>query len=139
MIDDKVRKWVIKAMEDYRTVENEFKLKEDEIVTSSVCFHSQQFVEKILKAYLTMKGVDFGKTHNLEFLLKLCSETDPEFKQLEIGDLSTYAVEVRYPDDFYIPTIEEAKESFEIAKKIKNFVFRKLGISEEDIKIKNEN
>ena len=49
MIDEKVRKWVIKALEDYRTVENEFKLPEDEIVTSSVCFHSQQFVEKNAK------------------------------------------------------------------------------------------
>ena len=30
-MDEKVKKWVIKAMEDYKTVENEFKLSEEEI------------------------------------------------------------------------------------------------------------
>jgi len=126
-------------MEDYRTVENEFKLTEEEIVTSSVCFHSQQFVEKILKAYLVSKDVDFGKTHDIEYLLKLCSDVDKDFKNLKTGNLTDYAVEVRYPDDFYIPSLEEAKEAFNIARDVKKFVFDKLGLKEKDIKIKNEN
>jgi len=134
MIDEKVKKWIIKALEDYRTVENEFKLPEDEIVTSSVCFHSQQFVEKILKAYLVSKGVDFGKTHNLEFLLKLCSTKDKDFEMLEVGNLSDYAVEVRYPEEFYTPSLEEAKESFEIAKRIKEFIFAKMNVKEDELK-----
>jgi hypothetical protein len=40
MIDEKVKRWVIKAMEDYKTIENEFKLSEKEIVPSAVCFHA---------------------------------------------------------------------------------------------------
>lgn len=134
MIDERTKRWLIKAMEDYRTIENEFKLSEKEIVTSSVCFHAQQFVEKILKAYLTLKGVDFGKTHDLEFLIKLCSDIDKEFENYDIGNLTHYAVEVRYPDDFYIPSLKEAKEAYEIAKKIKIFIFNKLNIKEEDLK-----
>ena len=134
MIDEKVRKWVIKALEDYRTVENEFKLPEDEIVTSSVCFHSQQFVEKILKVYLVLKGVDFGKTHNLEFLLKLCSTKDKDFEMLDVGNLSDYAIEVRYPEEFYTPSLKEAKESFEIAKRVKKFIFAKMSLKEDELK-----
>ncbi len=132
MIDEKVKKWIIKAFEDYRTIENEFKLSEEEIVTSSVCFHAQQFVEKILKAYLYSKGVDFGKTHNLELLLKLCTREDEDFQSLDVGNLSDYGVEVRYPDEFYIPTIEEAKECFKRAEHVKDFVLNKLKVNEKD-------
>jgi HEPN domain-containing protein len=133
MIDERVKKWIIKAMEDYKTIENEFKLSEEEIVPSAVCFHAQQFVEKILKAYLTLKGRDFGKTHNLEFLLRLCSEEDKDFDKLDVGDLTFYAVDVRYPDEFYTPSLEEAKEAFEIAKRVKDFIFKKLNLTEKDI------
>jgi len=101
MIDERVKRWIIKAMEDYKTIENEFKLLEEEIVPSAVCSHAQQFVEKkFLKAYLTLKGKDFGKTHNLEFLLRLCFEEDKDFNKLNVGDLTFYAVDVRYPDEF---------------------------------------
>lgn len=40
--------------------------------------------------------------------------------------LTLYAVDIRYPDDFYTPTYEEAKEAIEIAEAVKNFVIDKL-------------
>jgi len=46
-------------------------LAEEEIVTDAVCFHCQQAVEKLLKAYLISKNVEFGRIHDLETLLKL--------------------------------------------------------------------
>ena len=88
----------------------------------------------MLKAFLTSKGVDFGRTHNLEFLIKLCSDIDTEFKELDVGNLTDYAVEVRYADEFYIPTLEEAKRAFEIAKKAKEFIFRKMKIKEDELR-----
>ena len=75
-MDEEVKKWVIKAMEDYKT----------------------------------------------------------EFKKLDVGNLSDYAVEVRYADEFYIPTLEEAKQAFEIAKKAKEFIFKKMEIREDELK-----
>jgi hypothetical protein len=47
--------------------------------------------------------------------------------------LYPYAIEVRYPDEFYIPSIEEAKECFEIATKVKEFILIKLGIAEKEL------
>lgn len=129
MIDDKIRKWVIKALEDLKTAEHEIRLSDKEMVTTSVCFHSQQFVEKILKAFLSSKKIDFGRTHDLEILLKLCTEEDKDFKSLDVGNLTDYAVEVRYPEEFYTPTIVEAKECFEIAQKVKSFVLKKLKVA----------
>jgi|DewCreStandDraft_4_1066084.scaffolds.fasta_scaffold21590_2 HEPN domain-containing protein len=130
MVNNKVKKWILKAMEDYKTIQHEFIFPEKEIITSTVCFHSQQFVEKVLKAYLTYKKVDFKKTHNIDLLLKFCIEKDNEFKELYVGDLTTYAVEIRYPDEFYIPSLKEAKQCFNIVDKVKNFVFKKLKINE---------
>ena len=37
-------------------------------------------------------------------------------------------------DEFYIPTLEEAKRAFETAKKAKEFIFRKMEIREDELK-----
>jgi hypothetical protein len=50
-------------------------------------------------------------------------------------NLSFFAVEVRYPDDFYIPTEQEARECLEIARKVKEFIYKKLNITGPDIKV----
>jgi len=132
MIDEDVKKWIVKAMEDYRIVEHELTFSDEVIATGPVCFHCQQVAEKLLKAYLVSNNIDFERTHNLEHLLDFCSVKDIEFKKLDVGNLTSYAVEVRYPTEFYIPSVEEAKECFEIASRVKDFIFRKL-------EIKNEN
>lgn len=134
MTEINVRNWLIKAMNDFRTVEHELKLQDKEVITDTVCFHSQQASEKMLKAFLISKGTDFGKTHNLDFLLKLCVEKDKEFESLSVGKLTEYAIGVRYPDEFYIPTLTEAKQSFEIAGKIIDFVLKKFNIHKDKLK-----
>ncbi len=126
MIDDYTKKWVIKAINDFKISEHELKQPEKEMVTDAICFHCQQAVEKLIKAYLASKNIDFGKTHNLEFLLELCIRQDPVFKNLSVGNLSFYTVEIRYPDEFYMPSVAEAKECFNIASKAKEFLLNKL-------------
>ncbi len=71
-----------------------------------ICFHSQQAVEKYLKGFLA-------------------------FHKYEISsELSSYAVDVRYPMEVnYDVTIEEAHKAIDIAEKIKIFVLNKLKMS----------
>jgi len=133
MIDEYLGKWLIKAKSDLKVAENEIKLSPEEMVTDAICFHSQQAVEKYIKAYLIFKEIDFDKSHKLEYLLEICIEEDNDFSQIDVGNLSFYAVDVRYPDDFYIPTVEEARECLEIARKVKEFIFRKLNVIDSDI------
>jgi len=129
-MDERIRRWVEKALEDFRIVQHELSFPDEEIATGPVCFHCQQVVEKLLKAYLILKGTDFGKTHNLEFLVALCMKHDSDFERLDIGDLTFYAVEVRYPNEFYIPTVEEARKCFKIASESKDFILQKLKTEE---------
>ena len=135
MIDEYLEKWLIKAHNDLKVAENEIELTPEDMVTDAICFHSQQAVEKYLKAYLVFKKIDFDKTHNLEFLLELCIEKDEDFSQIDVEGLSFFAVEARYPDDFYIPTEEEARECLEKARKVKDFVFTKLDIKDTDVRL----
>jgi len=68
-------------------------------------------------------------------LLNLCSSVDKSFKENlpEADNLTDYAVEIRYPDDWYEPTIEETKQAYEVALKVKNFVLEKLKIQNKDV------
>jgi HEPN domain-containing protein len=133
MINNEVKNWVIKALEDFDVSKHELSM-DKEIVTTAVCFHSQQCVEKLLKSYLVLNNKDFERTHNLPYLLELCSKIDLEFKTLNVKKLTFFSIEVRYPDEFYTPTIDEAKECFQIASTVKDFVFIKLGVKVEDFK-----
>jgi len=127
---EEVKNWLKKAMNDYKTARNLLSFPQEEIITDTICFHCQQFVEKCLKAFLISKNVEFKRTHDLEYLIKLCSNLDSDFEFLyeKTTTLTDYAVELRYPDEFYIPSVEEAKECFEIASKVKDFVFNKLNL-----------
>jgi len=91
---EEVRLWIIKALEDLRIMAHEMRLPSEEVVTSGVCFHAQQFVEKLLKAYLVSRGIAFGRAHNLEYLLARCQQVDKDFAQIEVGNLTDYAVQV---------------------------------------------
>ncbi len=95
-------------------------------LVSDTCVLCQQAVEKYLKAYLIRRNVDFGKTHNLEYLLELCAGQDEAFHTIDVGNLTFYAVEVRYPSEFTTPSIKEAKDSLKIAKHVQSFVLKKL-------------
>lgn len=126
MIDDYLKNWLKKAENDFKAAQNELEITKKRKLTDVICFHCQQAVEKYLKAFLVSKNINFKKTHNLEALLDTCKKIDSEFENLYVGDLSYYAVEVRYPDDFYTPTLKEAEEAFEIAKTIKKFITAKI-------------
>jgi HEPN domain-containing protein len=133
MNTETIKKWILKA-------ENDLKIAKDEMLTENpatdaICFHAQQCVEKYLKAYLISKDKETSKTHDILFLIKQCLLIDNEFNyllELNADSLTSYAVEIRYPEEFYFPSLEEAKEAIEICEKVKQFVinkFKEMGIS----------
>lgn len=125
-IKNLVSKWIKKAENDLLTVKRELSFEEP--VTQTVCFHCQQAAEKYLKAFLVHHQIYFSKTHKIMELLELCSTVDSAFKDtLEDADnLTDYAVEIRYPDVWLEPTIEDSKEAFKMAQKVKEFVLKRL-------------
>ena len=96
-----VEKWFKRAQSDLITA---FHMYEDvypkELNIS--CYHSQQAVEKALKAYLLFQDVEPPYTHDLRMLCQLCIKCDAAFSEYldDCDDLTGYATITRYPDDF---------------------------------------
>ncbi|MEM5827886.1 MAG: HEPN domain-containing protein [Candidatus Aenigmatarchaeota archaeon] len=125
---EKAKKWIEKAIKD---LESSKVLYNSENYEYSL-FHSQQAVEKFLKAFLTFHNKPFPKTHNIAKLIEMCKEIDKEFDKLyeiEADKLYPIGMDVRYPIDVEISE-EEAKEAIEIAEKVKEFVLNKLKIND---------
>jgi HEPN domain-containing protein len=122
-----INQWLIKADNDLKTVEHG--LTADKPITDTTCFHCQQAVEKYLKMYLVSKGNDPFITHNISILVAKCADYDPAFNELQRFDfLTSYAVSLRYPDDFYMPEVEEAQEALTAALDVREFVLARIEI-----------
>lgn len=129
-----ILRWLRKAESDLKSAR--ILLNARDVVTDTICFHCQQAIEKYLKAFLTSKNVRFERIHDLLTLLELCIQKDKDFEKLDkerISELTFYAVDLRYPDEFYIPSIEEAKSALNIATEVKEFILQKLEINEKEL------
>jgi HEPN domain-containing protein len=120
------RQWVIKAGNDLLNADNN--LHAETIPLDTVCFHCQQAAEKFLKAFLVGKGHTYPITHDLLAILEntLPLNTDAEQLRDDLALLTPYAVEVRYPDDFYMPSLQDAREAREAANRVKNWLEKTL-------------
>lgn len=131
---DLVQKWLSKADLDLLTAERLLSFSEEPTI-ETICFHCQQAVEKYIKAFLIFKEKDFKKVHEIGYLLAIAKEVDGDFEQITDAEtLTDFAVEVRYPEALYyeLPD-EEAHLAFEIAKRVKEFVLKKINISQNGI------
>jgi HEPN domain-containing protein len=92
------------------------------------CFHAQQCAEKYMKAMLVFKDQAFPMTHDLLIINNLLLQAGifigiPEDT---LDTLSAYAVATRYPGAR--PTIDDAKDAIQIAKTIRKFSRKLLGL-----------
>lgn len=124
-----IQRWFIKANNDLQTSKRV--IAGDNPILDTACFHAQQCAEKCFKAYLAAIGVHIEKTHDVKRLIIKCSEYDSEFLTLSSkGDnLTRFAASIRYPDDWYEITSEEAKEAIKDAEEIMEFTKIKLRMS----------
>jgi HEPN domain-containing protein len=95
-----VLEWVKKAEQDYQTAEVMAR-KRKIPVPDVVGFHSQQCIEKYLKALLVLKKTEFPKTHDLIELLEIAIATEPllETRRPDLRILNPFSVQFRYPGD----------------------------------------
>ncbi len=117
-----VEDWLKRAKNDIDT--SKWIMEKPIPITDTAAFHCQQCTEKSLKAYLEFCNKEINKTHNLSILLKDCADIEAIFLEYEIpvSELIFYAVNIRYPDDFYMPTIEEVDEGIKTANSIYDLV-----------------
>src|SRR3989304_1571306 len=120
-------RWLKKAAGDLKLAK---KVVDDEETRDGAVYHAHQCAEKALKAFLAYKKQPIKKTHDLEFLVKLCDVLDKEFMEKLFDPariLDPYGSEFKYPgdDDSFVPDIHEAQEAIQFSEKILAFVINK--------------
>jgi HEPN domain-containing protein len=92
---------------------------DNRVLFENLCFHAQQTVEKSIKAVLVMHGIDFPKTHNIEWLLDLLpSDVERTEALLESRALSGYATVMRYPGAAETPSEDEYRNAVDLASAV---------------------
>lgn len=119
--------WVFKAEEDFNSADALLHTVEVPMA-GTASFHCQQCAEKYLKAYLQEHEVRFERKHELLPLVELCAGLDADFAGLrdDLARLDGYAVAVRYPGINL--SVELAEAAFDTAKRVREFIRRKLNI-----------
>jgi len=130
--EELVKQWLTLADDDLRLAG--LAMKDIEPVYWAAAFHCQQAAEKSLKAFLAYNEYHVEKTHDIEFLVKLCMKILPEIEQfIESGaSLSEHAVETRYPAAIFEITKIKAEGAVETARSIYEFVINALPDLAED-------
>jgi len=122
----KTRQWLRKADADLRGAQSMLLVKPS--LNDLVCFHSQQAVEKYLKALLEESSFHVPKTHDLALLATLLMPRYPQLKLLVRGldRLTVYAVETRYPGE--TTTRREAQSAIRWAARAREVCRSILGL-----------
>jgi len=103
--------WVKRGEWDWRSAHLLFEAEAP--VPETACYHAQQAVEKILKAFLISRGATAPRTHNLVALLDAAVELEPSVAGLKeaCSLLTPYAVDLRYPGDIAVVEYIEAENA----------------------------
>jgi HEPN domain-containing protein len=92
-----------------------------------LCFLAQQAAEKALKALLLELDGEFPRTHAIAALLQLAqrhAEVPEEIR--DAIDLTDYAVQARYPGDYYPVDEAEHARAIELARRVVDWVAERL-------------
>jgi HEPN domain-containing protein len=129
MPDNRFTAWLKKAESDLLSADNN--LAAARIPFDVVCFHCQQAAEKLLKGLLVSLGGGTPRVHDLLALLDLIGALSisavPEAVRAACVILTPYAIEIRYPDDAWSPTLEDAREARDMTQSVCDWVLSTVG------------
>jgi len=139
MKDDKNKilvheKWYAFAQDDFKIVLSLWRNKEK--INRGICFHAQQYVEKILKGVLEANEIQPPRIHDVVALNELCKEININIPISEdhLQFLSSVYIDVRYPPDAGLipggePTEEHSALAYKIVKELDIWIKdQRLGI-----------
>jgi HEPN domain-containing protein len=93
------------------------------VFLEDLCFEAQQAAEKALKALLIYLSDDYPRVHAFALILEQLEQhvTVPESIR-EVVELTDYAVQIRYPGDYYPVSEEEYERALELAERVLRWV-----------------
>ena len=129
--------WIKASAIDLKVIQE---IVDNESLTSMTAFHSQQSIEKSLKAILEYNNQDVPKIHHIKKLFKLVEKYIEITVDIDlVMKMDSLYIDSRYPGEMGLlpngtPTLEDAKEFYEFALEISDKVYNILKI-EKDIEV----
>src|SRR2546422_4898839 len=122
------RDWVAKAEEDFAVALTLARPRKKPL-WAPLCFHTQQCVEKYLKARLNEASILFHRTHDLEQLLNQAAAIEPLWSAFRaaLKRLSDAAVVPRYPGGVF--TKAEAQRALKTCRSFRREARLSLGLA----------
>jgi HEPN domain-containing protein len=116
--EEEVAAWLERARQDLRAAEVD--LDAGPPLLGDAAFHTQQAVEKALKAFLTRHDHPFRSTHDLGELALACLQHDPSLEALlrQTAPLTEYAWRFRYPGEVFEPERREVEDAYRLARRV---------------------
>lgn len=116
--------WIAKADSDLQTMRILF---ENEGPLDTACFHAQQAIEKLLKAFLAYHQRNIPKIHDLDELQRLCLSIDaiPQLEEVDLTEITDFAVEMRYDLEFW-PDVAAAELAMQLAEHVRRIILNHL-------------
>jgi len=113
-----VRSWLLRASEDLRAGKHD--LTANPPLLNDAAFHSQQCVEKAMKALLSYREIPFRKTHNLTELGGSVAQIEHSLAELmrEASMITEFAWRFRYPGDPLSIGLADALKALGIAENV---------------------
>ncbi len=127
--------WLKASYSDILVLE---KIVNDDLITHMTSFHSQQSVEKSLKALLEYHSLKVPRKHDVLMLKDLvCNFIDIQDEDI-LEDLNTLYIDSRYPGDIGLlpngkPTLQDAQEFYAFANEIFSRICKLLKVKKEDL------
>ena len=128
------QEWLKAASDDLDNISYIIEVKH---LTNIVAFHSQQAIEKSLKAYLEFQGKEIPKIHKIQSLVDMVDIDLRVYDEL-IQLLDQLYIDSRYPGDMGLlpygkPTSKDAKEFYKFAQKIFDEVCDILNVDKDSL------
>lgn len=94
----------------------------------TVGFHAQQAVEKLLKAWLSHRGIDYPKVHRLETLLDLLSANGCELPEdaADVVSLTPFGTVFRY-EDLPLDIAFDRQRALQVVRTVRAYVEAQIG------------
>lgn len=132
---DMAIEWIKASNDDLKTISHILKVAD---LSHVIAFHSQQSIEKSLKALMEHKNLKVPKQHDLLRLVEIV-KSDLTIDDYDILDtLNALYIDSRYPGDMGLlpygkPSLEDAKEFYRCSKDIFEKVCEILSIDLSDV------
>lgn len=121
---DDPREWLNRARSNLEMAKN----RVEGAYLEDLCFEAQQAAEKAIKAVMMTRKIEFPYVHDLGRLLALLAEAGEEIPSgvARARDLTSYAVDTRYPSMSEPVTEQQYAEAIEIAGAVIRWVEDRL-------------